>query len=604
MTDLADRPPSSIARPAVTARAVPSRAAAALFAVKAAALRARRSWHDALDGMRPRRHPAAVVLNNAPVVATARSPLWTTDGDPREWALTAGKVQNLRVALRRLDGVVVPAGQTFSFWRQIGRATHRRGFVVGRELREGCMIGTVGGGLCQLSNALYGAALDAGFEIVERHAHSRVVPGSRAGLGRDATVFWNYVDLRFRSPHAFRIEVRMDSRELEVRFRATSAVPPRDTPARPAAAGDVHDCVTCGQVSCFRHTPPPVAAGSWPTVWLIDSCWPEYAALFTAQAGPRDALFLPLRSALARRYAWPLAPGPEVRATVLALARAVAQRCQPAQGGALQTLALAYDRRLAAHYADRLPYTHTHLVIGQSLLPHLWQRGCLQGRTFDVLMERWPLADLQARLDRAHQMYPDSPTLGDFRAPADLVAAEAAALAAAGRLYTPHHALAGSLAGRAVLVPWAVPAVARPGPAVGGRTLLLPVSPVGRKGIYGLRDALHGLDVDLVVAGRAREHDTRDLRDFWGDIPVRALDGAAWPARLAAVVLPAVIEHQPRALLRAQALGIPVVASVACGLPHAPGITLVRDDDVTALRDAIVAHLHDPSASDAMPRQI
>ena len=29
-------------------------------------------------------------------------------------------------------------------------------------MREGCIIPSVGGGLCQLSNALYGAALDAG----------------------------------------------------------------------------------------------------------------------------------------------------------------------------------------------------------------------------------------------------------------------------------------------------------------------------------------------------------------------------------------------------------------------------------------------------------
>ena len=94
---------------------------------------------------------------------------------------------------------MVPAGETFSFWKQVGRATRRRGFVAGRELREGCLVANIGGGLCQLSNALYEAALAAGFEIVERHAHSRRVPGSRAALQRDATVFWNYVDLRFRA---------------------------------------------------------------------------------------------------------------------------------------------------------------------------------------------------------------------------------------------------------------------------------------------------------------------------------------------------------------------------------------------------------------------
>ena len=67
--------------------------------------------------------------------------------------------------------------------------------------------------------ALYEAALDAGLEIVERHAHSRIVPGSRAARERDATVFWNYVDLRFRSQHAFRIEARLRGGMLEVVIR-------------------------------------------------------------------------------------------------------------------------------------------------------------------------------------------------------------------------------------------------------------------------------------------------------------------------------------------------------------------------------------------------
>ena len=101
--------------------------------------------------------------------------------------------------------------------RSVGRIDDG-GFVEGRELREGCIIPNIGGGLCQLSNALYDAALKANFEIVERHAHTQIVAGSLAELGRDATVFWNYVDLRFRSPAPFRIETRLDSGELVVRF--------------------------------------------------------------------------------------------------------------------------------------------------------------------------------------------------------------------------------------------------------------------------------------------------------------------------------------------------------------------------------------------------
>ncbi len=82
------------------------------------------------------------------------------------------------------------------------------------------MIPAIGGGLCQLSNALYDVALAAGCEIVERHAHSRTVPGSAAAAGRDATVAWNYVDLRFSSPRELRLGVRLDSDDLVVELSA------------------------------------------------------------------------------------------------------------------------------------------------------------------------------------------------------------------------------------------------------------------------------------------------------------------------------------------------------------------------------------------------
>src|SRR3984893_2592582 len=138
-------------------------------------------------------------------IGASQTPLWSEEG-PEERAYQLGKVQNLRRATAALDGVIVPAGAVFSFWEQIGRASRRRGFVTGRMLQQGCLVPAAGGGLCQLSNALYDAALQAGCEIVERHAHSRIVVGSAAGAGRDATVAWNYVDLRFRALKSLRIE--------------------------------------------------------------------------------------------------------------------------------------------------------------------------------------------------------------------------------------------------------------------------------------------------------------------------------------------------------------------------------------------------------------
>ncbi|MEO6907557.1 MAG: VanW family protein, partial [Abditibacteriaceae bacterium] len=136
-----------------------------------------------------------------------------------EWMLQAGKVQNLRCALRRLHCALIPADGTFSFWKQVGQATRRRGFAEGRLLREGCLMPAVGGGLCQLSNALYEVALQADLPIVERWGHSSIVPDSAAASGRDATIAWNYIDLRFRPTKDVLIEAFLTSDELVVRLR-------------------------------------------------------------------------------------------------------------------------------------------------------------------------------------------------------------------------------------------------------------------------------------------------------------------------------------------------------------------------------------------------
>ena len=95
-----------------------------------------------------------------------------------------------------------------------------------------------------------------------------------------------------------------------------------------------------------------------------------------------------------------------------------------------------------AAYARRLDARHTHLIIAQPLLPHLWRFGMLRGRSFDVLLDRLPIDALHDLLDARRARHPDSPTLGDFRAPASIAEAERAALGAAARLITPHRAVA------------------------------------------------------------------------------------------------------------------------------------------------------------------
>ena len=91
------------------------------------------------------------------------------------------------------------------------------------------------------------------------------------------------------------------------------------------------------------------------------------------------------------------------------------------------------------------------------MLTRLYQSGALAGRTYDVLMQRWPLAELQRQLDLAAQVHPQSETLADFRAPLSLIQAETDALAGAARWITPHRRVAALAGKRAVLLDWKLP---------------------------------------------------------------------------------------------------------------------------------------------------
>ena len=64
----------------------------------------------------------------APLISYSESNLWNADDNDSNWILTVGKVENLRIAARKLNGTEVKAGNTFSFWKHIGIPSGRRGF--------------------------------------------------------------------------------------------------------------------------------------------------------------------------------------------------------------------------------------------------------------------------------------------------------------------------------------------------------------------------------------------------------------------------------------------------------------------------------------------
>lgn len=139
--------------------------------------------------------------------------------------LQENKRRNLVLAVASLDGRVLAPGQELSFWRCIGKPSARRGFLPGLVIQNGQMRTDVGGGLCQLSNLIYWLVLHSPLQVIEHHHHGYdVFPDSGRVLpfGSGATVFYNYVDLRFSNPTdlSYRLNVWVSEDELQGQLNA------------------------------------------------------------------------------------------------------------------------------------------------------------------------------------------------------------------------------------------------------------------------------------------------------------------------------------------------------------------------------------------------
>ena len=109
-------------------------------------------------------------------------------------------------AAELISGTVLKPEELFSFNDTVGERTRANGFVKGFIISNGVFAEDLGGGVSQVVTTTYNAAFFAGLEDVEHTPHSFYI--DRYPEGREATVAWPTVDLKFRNntPYGVLIE--------------------------------------------------------------------------------------------------------------------------------------------------------------------------------------------------------------------------------------------------------------------------------------------------------------------------------------------------------------------------------------------------------------
>ena len=116
------------------------------------------------------------------------------------------RTTNLKIAVSKLNGVVVMPGETFSYNKTLGKRTSEAGYKDAAGYAGGKVVPMTGGGICQISSTLYDAVVLANLEIVERHNHAFTT--SYIGAGKDATVVYGALDFKFKNTRNFPVTIK------------------------------------------------------------------------------------------------------------------------------------------------------------------------------------------------------------------------------------------------------------------------------------------------------------------------------------------------------------------------------------------------------------
>ena len=120
----------------------------------------------------------------------------------------SGNLQtNLMLACEAINGTILNPGESFSFNNTVGQRTSAKGYKYADDQISTDKNRILGGGISQVSSALYYCALVSDLNVTNRTAHS-LIPGY-SDYGLDAAVGWATPDLKFTN--TLGLPIRIDA---------------------------------------------------------------------------------------------------------------------------------------------------------------------------------------------------------------------------------------------------------------------------------------------------------------------------------------------------------------------------------------------------------
>ncbi|WP_030230508.1 VanW family protein [Streptomyces sp. NRRL S-455] len=147
--------------------------------------------------------------NAADLGLTETMSSFTVHFEPAEY-----RTRNVGRAVELINGSVVHPDETWSFNRTVGERTEANGFVEGIIILDDQFTKASGGGVSAVATTVYNAMFFAGVKPVEHGAHSFYI--ERYPEGREATVAWGSLDLRFTNDSGKAIYIQAESTDTSV----------------------------------------------------------------------------------------------------------------------------------------------------------------------------------------------------------------------------------------------------------------------------------------------------------------------------------------------------------------------------------------------------